>query len=163
MLCSLHIHFYFYRYPVLMLCSSKCIFTFPFWDTGCSDSHMFFTYTHVILINFYFLTFFYNVYFWFLAALAALYLTLISQSVSQWLSATLEFWHKEWLLRLQTFQTFDQSHVKTKRQKDLKAKRQKDKTTKRQKDKKTKRQKDKKSKRQKEKKKKRQKDKKTER
>ena len=43
----------------------------------------------------------------FLAALAALYLTL----VSHWLSATLEFWHKEWLLGLETLQTFDQSDV----------------------------------------------------
>ena len=41
----------------------------------------------------------------FLAALAALYLTL----VSDWLSATLEFWHKLWLLRLEPHQTFDRS------------------------------------------------------
>ena len=40
----------------------------------------------------------------FLAALAALYLTL----VSQWVTATLEFCHKKWLLRLETLQTFDQ-------------------------------------------------------
>ena len=43
----------------------------------------------------------------FLAALAALYLTL----VSHWVTATLEFRHKEWLLRLETLQTFDQSDV----------------------------------------------------
>ena len=36
----------------------------------------------------------------FLAALAALYLTLVSQSVSQSVTATLEFWHKEWFLIL---------------------------------------------------------------
>ena len=45
----------------------------------------------------------------FLAALAALYLTL----VSQWVSATLEFWHKEWLLTLETLQTFGRSDVQT--------------------------------------------------
>ena len=39
----------------------------------------------------------------FLAALAALYLTLVSD---WWVSTTLEFWHKEWLLRLQTLETF---------------------------------------------------------
>ena len=54
----------------------------------------------------------------FLAALAALYLTLVSESVTHSLSATFEFWHKEWLLTLQTLQTFDQSDVWTKRQKD---------------------------------------------
>ena len=58
----------------------------------------------------------------FLAALAALYLTSVTGS----LGATLEFWHKEWLLRLQTLQTFDQHDVQTKRQKDKKTKRQKD-------------------------------------
>ena len=51
----------------------------------------------------------------FLAALAALYLTLVTDSLSHWLTqsltATLEFWHKEWLLRLETLQTFDQSVV----------------------------------------------------
>jgi len=57
---------------------------------------------------------------------------------SQWLTATLEFWHKEWLLRLQTLQTFGRSDVQTKRQKDKKTIIQKDK-----KDKKTNRQKDK--------------------
>ena len=51
-----------------------------------------------------------------LAALAALYLNL----VTGWVSATLEFWHKEWLLRLET-----------KRQKNKKTKRQKTKTKKR--------------------------------
>ena len=30
---------------------------------------------------------------------------------SHWVSATLEFWHKEWLLTLETLQTFDQSDV----------------------------------------------------
>ena len=75
----------------------------------------------------------------FLAALAALYLTLVTHSVDQWVSATLEFWHKEWLLRLQTLHTFDQSDVKTKRQKGKRQKRQK--TQKRQKDDKTKRRK----------------------
>ena len=39
-----------------------------------------------------------------LAALAALYLTLVSESVT----ATLELGHKEWLLRLEILQTFDQ-------------------------------------------------------
>ena len=45
--------------------------------------------------------------FQFLAALAALYLTL----VSEWVTATLEFKHKEGLLRLKTLQTFDQHDV----------------------------------------------------
>ena len=45
----------------------------------------------------------------FLAALAALYLTLVSEWLTQWLTATLEFQHKEWLSRLQTLQTFDRS------------------------------------------------------
>ena len=48
----------------------------------------------------------------FLATLVAQCLTLVSQSVTQWVSATLEFWHKECLLRLQTLQSFDQSVVK---------------------------------------------------
>ena len=39
----------------------------------------------------------------FLAALAALYLPCVPESVS----ATLEFRHKEWLLRLETLSTFD--------------------------------------------------------
>ena len=39
--------------------------------------------------------------FLFLAALAALYLTLVV------VAATLEFWHNEWLLKLETLQTFD--------------------------------------------------------
>ena len=43
---------------------------------------------------------------WYLAALAALYLTFVSEWVSQSLTATLEFRHKEWLSRLQTPQTF---------------------------------------------------------
>ena len=47
----------------------------------------------------------------FLAALAALYLTLVSQWVSDSLSATFEFWHKEWLLTLETPQTFERSDV----------------------------------------------------
>ena len=67
----------------------------------------------------------------FLAALAALYLTLVTQS----LTATLEFWHKEWLLRLEALRTYDQSDVwqkdeKTKIQKDIKTERQRDKNTK---------------------------------
>ena len=75
----------------------------------------------------------------FLAALAALYLTLVSDSLTHWVGATLEFWHKEWLLRLEILQTFDQSDVYwTSR---LGMKRQNDKKTKRQKEKKTKRQK----------------------
>ena len=80
----------------------------------------------------------------FLAALAALYLTLVTDSLTDWLTATLEFWHQEWLLRLETHHTFDQSDVWTKWQKDKETKRQKDKKTKRQKDKNTKWQKDKK-------------------
>ena len=47
----------------------------------------------------------------FLVALAALYLTLVSQSVSESLSATFECWHIEWLLTLENNQTFDQSDV----------------------------------------------------
>ena len=43
----------------------------------------------------------------FLSALAALYLTLVSGWLTDWLTATLEFWHKEWILRLETFETFD--------------------------------------------------------
>ena len=43
----------------------------------------------------------------FLAALAALYLTLVTEWVSESVTATLEFRHKEWLLRLETLQTFD--------------------------------------------------------
>ena len=54
---------------------------------------------------------------WFLAALAVLYLTLVSGWVTHWLTATLEFWHKEWLLRLGTLETFDKSDKNTKRQK----------------------------------------------
>ena len=46
-----------------------------------------------------------------LAALAALYLTLVTDWLSQWVGATLEFWHKERLSRLETLQTFDQSDV----------------------------------------------------
>ena len=58
----------------------------------------------------------------FLAALAFLYLTLITHWVSQSVSATLEFRHKEWLLRVQTLQTFEHSDVQTERQKDKKTK-----------------------------------------
>ena len=47
------------------------------------------------------------------------------------LTATLECWHKEWLLRLETPQTFDQSDVWTKIQKYKKTKGQKYKKTKR--------------------------------
>ena len=91
---------------------------------------------------------------WFLAALAALYLTLVSGS----LGATFEFWHKEWLLRLEVHKTYDQSDVwqkKTKRQKGKKTKMQKYKKTKRQNIKRQKRWKYKKAKRQKDKEKKR--------
>ena len=35
----------------------------------------------------------------------------LGQSLSHWVTATLEFWHKEWLLRLETLQTFDQHDV----------------------------------------------------
>ena len=51
----------------------------------------------------------------FLAALAALYLTLVSHWLTDSLTATLEFRHKEWLLRLQTLQTFDRHDAQTKR------------------------------------------------
>ena len=47
----------------------------------------------------------------FLAALAALYLTLVSDWLTDSLTATLEFWHKEWLLTLETLETFDQHDV----------------------------------------------------
>ena len=49
----------------------------------------------------------------------------LGQWVSQSVTATLEFRHKEWLLTLETFQTFYQRDVwtkKTKRQKDKKTK-----------------------------------------
>ena len=52
----------------------------------------------------------------------------VTHSLTHSLTATLEFWHKEWLLRVETLQTFDQSDVQTKRQKE---KRQKDKKAKR--------------------------------
>ena len=73
----------------------------------------------------------------FLAALAALYLTLVSDSLSDWLTewltdATLEFWHKEWLLRLETLSDIWSEVVS--RQKDRRTKGQK---TKRLKDKRT--------------------------
>ena len=45
----------------------------------------------------------------------------------QWLTATLEFGHKEWLKRLKTCQTFEQRDVHTKRQTDKKTKRHKEK------------------------------------
>ena len=35
----------------------------------------------------------------------------LGQSVTEWFSANLEFWHKERLLRPETLQTFDQSDV----------------------------------------------------
>ena len=66
-------------------------------------------------------------------------------SVTDWLTATLEFGHKEWL---ETLQRFDQIGS---RWKDEKLKRQIDKKTRRHEDKKTKTQKDKKKKRQKDK------------
>ena len=65
----------------------------------------------------------------------------VTDSVTDSVSATLEFWHKEWLLRLRTLQMFDQQGVQTKRQKDKKTTWQKDNMTKRQHDKKAKRQK----------------------
>ena len=55
---------------------------------------------------------------WFLAALAALYLAL----VSDWVSAAFEFWLKESLLTLEALHPFDWSDVWTKRQKDKKTK-----------------------------------------
>ena len=70
-----------------------------------------------------------------------------------WVTATLELWHTEWLLTLDTLQTCLDKN--TARQKDKKTTWQKGNTTKRQKkqnDEKIKRQKDKKSKRQKDKK-----------
>ena len=83
----------------------------------------------------------------FLAALAALYLTLVTESVSQWVTHC----HFRMLTQRVTFDTSDPSDIwsewcqdkKTKRQK---RKRQKDKKTKRQKEKKTEKQKDKKTK-----------------
>ena len=51
-------------------------------------------------------------------------------------TATLEFWHKKCLLRLETKQTFDKSDKKTKNKKNRKSKRQKYKMTEIQKDKK---------------------------
>ena len=53
----------------------------------------------------------------------------------EWLTATLEFQHKEWLLRLETLQSFEKDK-KTKRQNDKKKKTEKDR--KRQRDKKDK-------------------------
>ena len=44
----------------------------------------------------------------------------VSQWVSEWVTATLEFRHKEGLSKLETFQTSDQSDVQTKRQKKTK-------------------------------------------
>ena len=38
--------------------------------------------------------------------------------MSHLLTATLEFWHKEWLFRLETLQTFDQTDVQTKKHKE---------------------------------------------
>ena len=82
----------------------------------------------------------------FLAALAALYLTLVTEWVS---NRHFRIWHKEWLLRLQVLRTYDQSDFW---QKYKKKKRQKDKETTRKKDekdkkmKKTKRQKNNKQK-----------------
>ena len=67
----------------------------------------------------------------------------LGQWLGQWVAATLEFQHKEWLLRFETWQ----KDKKTKRQKDKKTKRLKDKMTKRQKDKKAKLQNDKMKKR----------------
>ena len=49
----------------------------------------------------------------------------LGHSLSHSVSATLEFRHKEWPLRLETLQTFDHSDVQTKIQKDKKIKRQK--------------------------------------
>ena len=78
----------------------------------------------------------------FLAALAALYQTLVvSDSRTDWLPL---FRHKTWILRHETHETFEKSDVKTK--KDKQRKRQKDKKTKRQNDKMRKRQKQRKNK-----------------
>ena len=57
-----------------------------------------------------------NSLFLFLAALAALYLTCPSSSS---VTATLEFWHKEWLLRLETLPTIDRGDELRKRLKFL--------------------------------------------
>ena len=69
----------------------------------------------------------------------------LGQSLTDSVSATFEFQHKEWFLRLQTFQTFDQHDFKTK---NKKTKRQNDKKTNAEKGKRTKGQKEKKTKRQ---------------
>ena len=66
----------------------------------------------------------------------------LGQWLGQWVAATLEFQHKEWLLRFETWQ----KDKKTKRQKNKKTKRQNDKKTKRQKGEITKRQNEKKTK-----------------
>ena len=58
----------------------------------------------------------------------------LGQWVSEWLGATLEFWHKDRLLRLETLPTFDQHDVQTKSQK--RQKKQQQKKTKNTKDKK---------------------------
>ena len=77
----------------------------------------------------------------------------LGQSVNQWVSATIEFRQKEWLLRLETLQTFDQHNVWTKRQKSQNDEEEKkitwqtDNMTKRLKDEKTKGKKDKMTKR----------------
>ena len=50
-----------------------------------------------------------------------------SRGCEQVVTATFEFCYKDWLLTLETLQTFDQHNVKTKKQKDNTKKRQKDK------------------------------------
>ena len=70
-----------------------------YWYLDFSIDYLYFLieiYTGTATLSFYLLAF--------LAALAALYLPF----VPEWVTATLEFWHKEWLLRLETLQTFGQ-------------------------------------------------------
>ena len=52
-------------------------------------------------------------------------ITATPPSVTEWVTATLEFWHKKWHLRLQTLQTFDLSDRNTERQKDRRQKKDK--------------------------------------
>ena len=51
-----------------------------------------------------------------------IFLSALLATLGQWLTgsvtATLKFKHKEWLLRLEILQTFDQSDIQTKRQKN---------------------------------------------
>ena len=61
----------------------------------------------------------------FLAPLAVLYPPLVTQWLTHWLTATLEFRNKERLLRIVTLQIFDQSDNQTERRKDKTAKNEK--------------------------------------